>query len=117
MNYQRYEKAISLLTSNITKKKPNSLKTTLTLIIIFALTMIELSAKDKIVFNWYAETSRKSIQMRATKDKTFTVNWGDGIIETKVDANHSYAFFLEHKYSSNGYYEVTKKGGEAVISA
>ena len=88
--------------------KPYFLKTGITIIIIFVLTMIELSAKDKIVINWYIEHSNSDeIQMRATKDKPFTVNWGDGTIETKVDANHSYAFYLKHSYSSGGYYEVT----------
>ena len=83
-------------------------KTGSMLIILFALTMIELLAKDKIVFNWYAgHYNGYSLQIRATKNKPFTINWGDGTIETKVDTNYSYAFFVEHTYSPNRYYEVT----------
>ena len=83
-------------------------KTFIAIIIIFVFTIIDISAKDKIVFNWYAGYyNGYSMQMRATKNKAFTVDWGDGTIETKVDVNHSYAFYLEHTYSSNGYYEVT----------
>jgi len=87
--------------------KTHFLRTGITLIITLVLTIGELSAKDKIVFNWYSGYYYgNDIQMRATEDKTFTVNWGDGTIETKIDTDHSYAFFLQHSYYSNGYYEV-----------
>ncbi|MCL1932348.1 MAG: leucine-rich repeat domain-containing protein [Candidatus Azobacteroides sp.] len=73
----------------------------ITLIIIFVLFSVKLSAQDTITFTWQAKGDR-ALGIEATED--FTVNWGDGTIEKK---NSTFTFYLYHTYTTQKEYTVT----------
>ena len=56
------------------------------IMLIFILASVQLAAQDTITLTWRAEgiSTKLSLDIQATYGKAFTVNWGDGTIETKT---------------------------------
>jgi len=62
-----------------------------------------VASKDKITFTWYGG----SFKLSATMGEPFTVNWGDGNIETFVCDSNAPILGLSHAYETDGEYLVT----------
>ena len=74
------------------------------LILILALFSFTLTAQDKIVFTWQVKNG--SFEINATIGQPFTINWGDGTVETKI-CQSDWANFASHNYATTGNYTVT----------
>ena len=61
---------------------------------------VQVSAQDKITLTWKVDDPYKEIYLTATYVEPFTINWGDGTIETTINSD------LEHTYTKKGEYEV-----------
>jgi hypothetical protein len=73
--------------------------------ISFAALQIALAAQDTITFTWKGSASAKYIQVTATENEPFTVNWGDvSAIDTLIGTG---AFqIISHAYADTNNYEV-----------
>jgi len=80
----------------------------LTIVILFN---AKLAAQDTISLTW--QTNAGVLLVGATVNKEFTVDWGDGIIETKIGGSNSNDFRIEHIYTKRGEYTVTIAGSTA----
>jgi len=89
------------------KRNINSKKTTKTLLILLFTFMgiFSTMAQDIITFRWYAEGA-KNVTIQATADETFTINWGDATIETKIGSG-DVDIELNHIYATPNEYTVT----------
>ena len=79
-----------------------SLTQKLLLILTLALFSTHLFAQDKITLTWQVDEGNTTKILICTAIGDFTVNWGDGIIETPP----TYGGILSHTYTSTGEKEV-----------
>ena len=64
-------------------------------------------AKDKIILTLQTpQFPSETFSFKATKNKPFTVNWGDGCIQTFICTNET-SVTLKHPYNAAGEYTVT----------
>jgi hypothetical protein len=61
--------------------------------------------QDVITFTWHGETKEKDIGIVVTMEKTFSIDWGDGIIEEYIGQGYS-SIRLKHIYPAINIYEV-----------
>jgi len=67
-------------------------------------------AQSVISLTWNAEAGvEKSIMLGATNGKTFTVDWGDSVIEQKTGTGNEVA--ISHTYTDTKRYEVSITAG------
>jgi len=67
-----------------------------------------VAARDKITWTWHKHQNlQKGFFFRATKNEPFTVNWGDGYIETVICNSDVTSVVLNHPYEKTGEYMVT----------
>ena len=72
---------------------------------VFMALIFNAMANDTIRFTWEAgaNTRAKSFQFTATAGKTYTINWGNGVIETKTGEYTQYVYYY---YPATGTYDV-----------
>jgi len=85
-------------------KKLHFLTKNFVLIFVLALCTVQLSAQDKITLTWKVDDPTKEVRILTTPNENFTINWGDGTIETKT--GEAISLLLKHTYTSGGDYEV-----------
>ncbi|MCL2511861.1 MAG: T9SS type A sorting domain-containing protein [Bacteroidales bacterium] len=77
--------------------------------LFFAVGCRSLAAQDKITFTWqiHEDFPHTFFMFKSTENEPFTINWGDGTIETKICESSIYTMGLEHIYETGGKYTVT----------
>ena len=75
--------------------------------------LVNVAAQDKITLTWQADTeNEKELQIRVTSGEDFTVDWGDGTIETETGRGTELGnvVHLSRTYATAGEYTMTIEG-------
>ncbi|MDL2309315.1 T9SS type A sorting domain-containing protein [Bacteroidales bacterium OttesenSCG-928-C03] len=93
-------------------KKQLKHKITLMLALFFFST--KLTAQDTLSFTWLVQDGEyveegymNGFQFKATINEPFTINWGDGNVETKICESDTFTIALTHYYDTIGEYTIT----------
>ncbi|MDR2972028.1 MAG: hypothetical protein LBU83_08890, partial [Bacteroidales bacterium] len=106
---KKFKKNLFLSTPNMSKKGTVATLCMVLMGLYFVVGCKSLAAQDKITFTWQVneEFPYYYISFSSTVGEPFTINWGDGNIETKVCEDSIYTMALEHVYETGGKYTVT----------
>lgn len=66
-------------------------------------------AQDVISFTWKGSDNLKSFEIATTKNKTFTIDWGDGNVEEQISETGAPTTYV-HVYEDTNDYKVTITG-------
>ena len=76
------------------------------LLVLLTLFSVKLAAKDMITFTCQVIKYSVGFNIKATYDKAFEVNWGDGTTETIIVKRDFRGESVLHKYAKDGEYHV-----------